>query len=664
MKPRVLAIVLAVVVVCGIGLYLWLAAPSSTAPKATAPASPSAPAAAAPATPSPSPAAAAATPAPTAEIVPPFAPQRANLVASDVGGVIESITSEYGPGYNGNRLIDGRVDPAWTPSATAFPQEIVFSFFNRQPALISSVMITAPAATAPKEVEVWTSTTGPADGFQKVAAQTLKSSGLDQVVKFDPVQASFVKLRVLSGYQEAALEIQEVQIPEAQRADYTSLAAMHPDMAVWKRSPRHAAQRGIEWLQAATMEWQSRNNCFGCHVQSQVIMGLVVSKESKYVVSDSCLQQLTKFVEKSQNPDGSYFDHDFVTATHFAAMGLSASDKASGTKSPALLKSADWLLPKQQKTGEIPGDHNEPPIDQGTLMVTANSVGSFLQAYNESGNIRYKQASQRALAWVAAATPDTTQDKVFKIIALSRYGNAQQKQALLRTVAGLKSEQNKDGGWQETKDMKGSNAFATGQVLYAFKQAGVSVESPEFSDGVRFLLANQKETGAWPSANSQSGRPSEFAPTMWAVIGLAGSFRESECAEVQRFPDRIVIRMCSRALFDFNQFNLKPDAAAVLAGIKSALLDQYPDAPLTVEGYTDDVGTVPYNMKLSMNRAQSVTQWMLQQGIVASRVKPVGYGKAKPRYPNTNEENRARNRRVEIVITLKANGLAKAGANR
>src|SRR5262249_31323958 len=158
-----------------------------------------------------------------------------------------------------------------------------------------------------------------------------------------------------------------------------------------------------------------------------------------------------------------------------------------------------YLLPKQEKTGEIPVDHNEPPIDQGTLMTTTNSVSSFLQAYSESSNLQYKQAAQKALTWVAAAKPETTQDKVFKIIALSRYGNAQQKQAALRTVADLKSEQKEDGGWQENSTMKGSNAFATGQVLYAFKQAGVSVESPEFSKGVHFLLANQKENGAWPS---------------------------------------------------------------------------------------------------------------------------------------------------------------------
>jgi outer membrane protein OmpA-like peptidoglycan-associated protein len=655
MKPKMLAILAAgavalIVVVCVIALVLWHGKPSGTV-SAPAP------------TPAPAPAAVVqASPTPTPEVIPPFASQKGNIVASDGGGIIESITSEYGPGYTGNLLIDGSTATAWKPRNVAFPQEMVFSFFNRQPALISSLVLTAPAASAPKDVEVWTSTTSATDGFQKIATQALTSTGRDQVVSFPPVEAAYVKLRILSGQQPSALELQEVQIVEGQRDGYTPLNALHPDIAVWKTSPRHAAQRGIEWLESAAMEWQTGHGCYGCHVQSQVMMGLAISREGKYVVNDSCLAELTKNVSSSQNQDGSISNNSFmVTATQFGAMGVAAVDKASGTKSDVLTKSVDWLLKKQQKTGEITADHNEPPIDQGTLMTTANSVGSFLQAFSETSDTHYKQAAQHALAWVAAAKPETTQDEVFKIIALSRYGNAQQKRDLQRLVKQLISEQKDDGGWQETAAMKGSNAFATGQVLYAFKQAGVSVESPEFERGVRFLLGNQKQNGAWPSMNSQSGRPSEFAPTMWAVIGLAGSFREAECAEVERQPGKIIIRLCSRALFDFNRYDLKADAQAVLTGVKTALLDRYPGTPLAIEGYTDDIGGIPYNLKLSMNRAKSVSEWLEQQGVEPTRIKPVGFGKARPRYPNTNEENRARNRRVEIVITLKTEDAA-AGA--
>jgi outer membrane protein OmpA-like peptidoglycan-associated protein len=649
--PRaMIAIIVAAAVVffcgiCVIGYAVWHSHSGPSSASTPSPAPPP-PAAAAPPT----------APAPPAEVIPPFAPQPGNIVASDIGGTIESITAQFGPGYTGNLLIDGNTAAPWKPTPVAFPQEIVFSFFNRQPALISSLVITAPATSAPKDVEVWTSTTSSTDGFVKVASQTLIITGRDQTISFPPVQANYVKLRILSGVQPTDLGIQEVQIVEGQQQGYMPLSALHPDMTEWKTSPRHAAQHGIEWLQAAAIDWQGQHGCYGCHVQSQVMMGLAISRQGKYIVSEDCIKQLTKFVETSQNADGSVSNNGaIITATQFGAMGFAEVDETGTTTSPALIKSASWLLLKQQKNGSIPSDHTEPPIDQGMFMTTANSVDAFFQAYHESKNIHFLQAAQRGLAWLAANKPVTTQDEVFKLIALSRFGNAQQKSQVARIVAQLKSEQAPDGGWKEISTMTGSNAFATGQVLYAFKQASVDVESPEFSRGVQFLLTNQKNTGDWPSMNSQSGRPSEFAPTMWAVIGLAGSFREAECAEVERHPDKIIIRMCSRALFDFNHFDLKPDALAVLAGIKKSLIDQYPDAPLGIEGYTDDVGTVPYNLKLSMNRAQSVAQWLQQQGIAAARLKPVGYGKAKPRFPNTSEENRARNRRVEIVITLPAN---------
>jgi outer membrane protein OmpA-like peptidoglycan-associated protein len=111
--------------------------------------------------------------------------------------------------------------------------------------------------------------------------------------------------------------------------------------------------------------------------------------------------------------------------------------------------------------------------------------------------------------------------------------------------------------------------------------------------------------------------------------------------------------MCSRALFDLDRYTLKPEAQQVLTGIKASLIDRYPTASVDIEGYTDNLGTAAHNMTLSLNRARSVVEWMQQQG-VAQQAKPVGLGMSKPRFPNDNEENRARNRRVEIVLTLSA----------
>jgi hypothetical protein len=97
-------------------------------------------------------------------------------------------------------------------------------------------------------------------------------------------------------------------------------------------------------------------------------------------------------------------------------------------------------------------------------------------------------------------------------------------------VETLAAEQQPDGGWKENAAAPGSNAFATGQVLYAYKQAGVSIHGDIFRRGVDFLLGHQIKdpaalaNGSWVAMNTASQRPTDFAHTMWAVIGLAGAY--------------------------------------------------------------------------------------------------------------------------------------------
>jgi outer membrane protein OmpA-like peptidoglycan-associated protein len=103
-------------------------------------------------------------------------------------------------------------------------------------------------------------------------------------------------------------------------------------------------------------------------------------------------------------------------------------------------------------------------------------------------------------------------------------------------------------------------------------------------------------------------------------------------------------------LFDADKFGLKPEAASMLEVIKRQLETQHPNTRLLVAGYTDNVGSDAHNLQLSTRRAQSVATWLGENGITKSLLSVKGFGKANPRYPNTNDEARAHNRRVEIVI--------------
>jgi outer membrane protein OmpA-like peptidoglycan-associated protein len=581
-------------------------------------------------------------------------PTGTNIAALAAGGEIESVTNGYGPGHSGRLLLDGSPATVWSPEGdTAYPQDIVFSFYKRDTALVSAVVLmAAPDGWAPKRVEIDTSTESASGAFKEVAAADLNFTDTVpiQTITFPPVLARYLRLRVVAG-PDAVVKIGEVQIIEGSQPGYSPMLARHPEIAKWKQSVRYAAQAGIDWLEPTSMEWQNTTHCFGCHVQAQTLMGLAVAQGNNYVVSERTADELASFIRSKQDKDGHEIDAGSDThfsPTQFAAMGIAYYDEANDTKADSVLRGyVHWLVKHLKPTGELQLDEDEPPIAQGSLMATANSVVAFMTAFSQTGDPQYKAAAARALAFIAAAKPVTTQDKAFKIIALSRYGTRAQRVLASQAIQQLQSEQEADGGWRERLALKGSSAFATGQVLYAFKEGGISIEAPTFSNGVRYLIATQEGTGAWPVGTTDSKRPSEFAPTMWAVIGLAGAI-EPPTAESMKIDLDKTGRVRLYINFDFNQATIRPDGKPILGEVVK-LLQQNPTLNLEINGHTDNVGTHDYNVQLSQRRAAAVVDALVAAHIARNRLTAGGFGPDQPIASNDTEKGRALNRRVELV---------------
>jgi outer membrane protein OmpA-like peptidoglycan-associated protein len=111
----------------------------------------------------------------------------------------------------------------------------------------------------------------------------------------------------------------------------------------------------------------------------------------------------------------------------------------------------------------------------------------------------------------------------------------------------------------------------------------------------------------------------------------------------------LIVNM-SDVLFDSGQFSLKAGAREKLAKISGIVL-AYPTLKLEVEGYTDSVGSDDFNMKLSENRAGSVRDYMVQEGIVTSSISSRGFGKTLPVATNDTAAGRQQNRRVELIVS-------------
>lgn len=103
--------------------------------------------------------------------------------------------------------------------------------------------------------------------------------------------------------------------------------------------------------------------------------------------------------------------------------------------------------------------------------------------------------------------------------------------------------------------------------------------------------------------------------------------------------------------FDFDRFNLRPDALKVLddAVVK---LQSNPDLNVTIEGHCDSIGTIEYNLALGERRANAVRDYLVNRGIAAARLRTVSYGEERPIADNSTAEGRAINRRAQLIVII------------
>jgi len=114
----------------------------------------------------------------------------------------------------------------------------------------------------------------------------------------------------------------------------------------------------------------------------------------------------------------------------------------------------------------------------------------------------------------------------------------------------------------------------------------------------------------------------------------------------------LIIRFTEPILFDKGSADLKPQLFPLLKEIAS-ILQNIPNN-IRIEGYTCDLPIntpkYPSNWELSTARAINVAKFLIEQKIQPPRIYVVGYGEFNPLYPNTTEENRRKNRRVDLII--------------
>jgi outer membrane protein OmpA-like peptidoglycan-associated protein len=168
------------------------------------------------------------------------------------------------------------------------------------------------------------------------------------------------------------------------------------------------------------------------------------------------------------------------------------------------------------------------------------------------------------------------------------------------------------------------------------------------------LSAAQADAEQSRIAAQQAQASAQQAETDKAAMRTRLSVQLNSILQTRDSARGLIVSM-SDVLFDTGKYSLKPGAREKLAKVAGILL-AYPGLDIQVGGYTDNVGSDEMNQTLSENRAGSVRDYLVQQGVLTNSVSARGFGNTLPVASNDNSSGRQQNRRVELLVSGEAIG--------
>ena len=187
-------------------------------------------------------------------------------------------------------------------------------------------------------------------------------------------------------------------------------------------------------------------------------------------------------------------------------------------------------------------------------------------------------------------------------------------------------------------------ATAKAQADMANSQAASAnaVASAQADADTARLAAQQAQQGQQQAETDKAAMRAKLSEQLNSILQTRDSARG------------LIVSM-SDVLFDTGKYSLKPGAREKLAKVAGILL-AYPGLNIEVGGYTDNVGGDAMNQTLSENRAGSVRDYLVQEGVSSNAVSAKGFGNTLPVASNDNSAGRQQNRRVELLVSGDAIG--------
>lgn len=387
------------------------------------------------------------------------------------------------------------------------------------------------------------------DAMKAGVVKALLDKGADRSAKGDDETATMLAVkrgdtavaRLLGATEQERLRLGVAPVPEGSGA---------------KKSIAEAVKPALTLLAEQSKTFIRVGGCNSCHAQDLPAAAFAVARKQGLPTPPE-LPQLPRHMEAlsadrllhlaALGPGG--------VAWQLFDLGMNGVARDEYTDAAVHYIRVMQLLGGQWETRE----NRRPPMTSGSFQLAALSIYA-MQTYgrpdDQSENAR---AIAKAVEWMSAAKPEHNQDRAFHVLGLAW---AQAKPAVIAAAAQeLVAQQRADGGWSQLPTM-GSDAYATGEALYALAAAGtMKADHPVYQKGVDYLLRTQAPDGSWHVRSRsiwlqpyfESGFPYghdqwiSAAGTAWATMALAMSVDAPKMTGRPQEPGKVAgVRVRSR----------------------------------------------------------------------------------------------------------------------
>jgi outer membrane protein OmpA-like peptidoglycan-associated protein len=248
--------------------------------------------------------------------------------------------------------------------------------------------------------------------------------------------------------------------------------------------------------------------------------------------------------------------------------------------------------------------------------------------------VRTRGEADAAMRQKELAESDTARARAATVQAESDTANAR--------TAKAQAESDAARARNDANDAQAATARANADMEASQASAASALSAAQADAEQSRLAAQRSDMNAQRAETDKAAMRAKLAEQLNAILHTRESARG------------LIVSM-SDVLFDTGKYSLKPGAREKLAKVAGILLS-YPGLNIEVGGYTDNVGGDSMNQTLSENRAASVRDYLVQQGVATGSVSSRGFGNTLPVATNENSAGRQQNRRVELLVSGEAIG--------